>query len=347
MNIDRDFSKHTYSSTTDSGIKSKIFPFITKDSSLGSFSTVSTTNYNQFLYGDIITGSYPLSSSIVREAFAANHGTTASTGSHVLALKNTLNSYKSLSNHYSFSSSLGDKAAQRCNLISIPSIFFGQQIKKGSVRLNYYISGSKIGTLEDVYQDGTLVQTSGSAYAQTQGSDSVAGVVLYNEGFLLLTGSWQLGENNFDLGTATEKPMWVNFGVGCNDGLADDELTTSASFEVEFKGTTITPTITMFAHAKKGELNYSSNPTFIDKSSRDGKAFSFTSGTFSQPSYHKVKNVVSSSFNEYSASFGKQTFISKVGIYDANKNLIAIAHLARPVRKKETDDYTFKLKLDI
>ena len=29
------------------------------------------------------------------------------------------------------------------------------------------------------------------------------------------------------------------------------------------------------------------------------------------------------------------------------RNLIAIAHLARPIRKRETDDYTFKLKLDI
>jgi hypothetical protein len=347
MNIDRDFSKHTYDSDSDAGVKAKIFPFITKDSNLGSFSTISTTNYNQFQYGDILTGSYPLSSSIVREGFAANHGTTASTGSHVLALKNVLNHYKTLSNHYAFSSSLGDKSTQRCNLISIPSIFFGQKIKKGSVKLNYYISGSKIGTLEDVYEDGTLVQTSGSTYAQTQGSDSVAGVVLYNEGFLLLTGSWQLGVQNFDLGTATEKPMWVNFAVGCNDGLADDDLTPSASFEVEFKGTTITPTLTMFAHARKGELNYSSNPTFVDKATRDGKNFSFSTSSFSQPNYHVVKNVVSSSFSHHSASFEKQTFISKVGIYDSNKNLIAIAHMARPVRKKENDDYTFKLKLDI
>ena len=236
---------------------------------------------------------------------------------------------------------------QRCNLISIPSIFFGRQIKKGSVKLNYFISGSKIGTLEDVYQDGTLVQTSGSAYAQSQGSASIGGVVLYNEGFLLLTGSWNLSPATYDMGTATERPMWVNFAVGCNDGLADDELTPSASFEVEFKGTTITPTLTMFAHAKKGELNHSNNPTFIDKTTRDGKSFSFSSSSFTQPNYHLIKNVVSSSFSNYSASFEKQTFISKVGIYDSNKNLIAIAHMARPVRKKENDDYTFKLKLDI
>ena len=36
-----------------------------------------------------------------------------------------------------------------------------------------------------------------------------------------------------------------------------------------------------------------------------------------------------------------------MGIYDSNKNLIAIVNLARPVRKKESDEYTFKINLDI
>ena len=61
-----------------------------------------------------------------------------------------------------------------------------------------------------------------------------------------------------------------------------------------------------------------------------------------------VKNTISSSFAcDYTASFKKQTFINKIGIYDKNKNLIAIAKVANPVRKLETDEYTFKLKLDI
>ena len=192
MNVDRDFSAHTYDPDTDTGIKSKIFPFITKDSSLNSFGTVTSTNFNQFAYGDILTGSYPLSASIVREHFAEG----ATDRSHITALQNTLDYYSPISQHYKFSSSLGDKSTQRCNLISVPSIFFGKQIKKGSVRLDFYLSGTSIATLEDVYKNGTLVQTSGTVYAQTQGSSSVAGTVLYNEGFLLLTGSWNLAPDN-------------------------------------------------------------------------------------------------------------------------------------------------------
>ena len=343
MNVDRDFSAHTYDPEADSGIKSRIYPFITKDSSLNSFGTVTDVNWNQFAYGTTLTGTYPLSASITREGFAAGH----TTGSHVIALKNTLNYYTPLSPHYQFSSSLGDKAQQRCNLISIPSIFFGKQIEKGSVRLDFYISGTSIATLEDVYKNGTLVQTSGTAYAQSQGTNSVAGVVLYNEGFMFLTGAWNLAAETYDMGSTTETPKWVNFAVGCNDEFAGTDITPSASFDVKFRGTTVTPNLTLFAHANKNELNYSNNPTFIDKSTKTDIPFTFSSSSFSEQDNIKFKNTISSSFSTYSGSFKKQTFISKMGIYDSNKNLIAIVNLARPVRKKESDEYTFKINLDI
>jgi len=343
MNVDRDFSAHTYDPDSDTGVKARIFPFITKDSSFNSFGSVTETEWNQFAYGTMLTGTYPLSASITREGFAAGH----LTGAHILALENTLNFYTPLSPHYQFSSSLGDKADQRSNLISIPSIFFGKQIKKGSVKLDFYLSGTSIATLEDVYKNGTLVQTNGNAYAQSQGSGSVAGVVLYNEGFLLLTGSWNLAPDNYDMGDSTETPKWVNFAVGCNDQFGSTDITPSASFEVQFRGTTVTPNLTLFAHANKNDLNYSNNPTFIDKDTKTDTPFTFSSSSFSEQNNIKFKNTISSSFSTHSASFKKQTFISKMGIYDSNKNLIAIVNLARPVRKKESDEYTFKINLDI
>ena len=52
-------------------------------------------------------------------------------------------------------------------------------------------------------------------------------------------------------------------------------------------------------------------------------------------------------YENYSGSLEKQTYISKIGIYDEDKNLIAIAKLAKPVRKTENRDFTFKLKLDL
>ena len=61
----------------------------------------------------------------------------------------------------------------------------------------------------------------------------------------------------------------------------------------------------------------------------------------------EIKNVVSSSYADPTGSFEKTTYISKVGLYDGNKNLIAIAKVATPVRKTVERDFTFKIKLDL
>ena len=51
-------------------------------------------------------------------------------------------------------------------------------------------------------------------------------------------------------------------------------------------------------------------------------------------------------YTNYSESFEKTTYISKVGIYDEDRNLIAIAKVATPVKKTPDREYTFKIKLD-
>ena len=100
----------------------------------------------------------------------------------------------------------------------------------------------------------------------------------------------------------------------------------------------------MFAHAREGENNFTTNPTAIQYSHRT----TVQSGTtgYSEPRYNKIHNVGSSSFVNTVPPFQKAVFIGQVGIYDENRNLIAIAKLANPVRKRTQDDFTFKLKLD-
>jgi len=75
----------------------------------------------------------------------------------------------------------------------------------------------------------------------------------------------------------------------------------------------------------------------------------FNTGTqhYTEDPEVEIKNIVSSSYTNHSASFKPITYISKVAIYDEDRNLIAIASLARPVKKTEDRSYTFKLKLDI
>ncbi len=101
----------------------------------------------------------------------------------------------------------------------------------------------------------------------------------------------------------------------------------------------------MLAHAKKNELNHSNNPTFVEYN----KPLMISSGTtgYTENNELPIKNTVSSSYNTPTGSFKKTTYITKIGIYDEQQNLIGIASVANPVKKIEDRGFTFKLKLDI
>ena len=356
LNVDRD----------SSASRQLIYPFITKDSGISAFKTVATTDYNSgYLYGEEIEGTYPLSASL---AFNIYRSSTPDISAgiagrpHLLALKNTLNYYKPISDHYAYSSSLGNKGQDDVRLISIPSIFYGSSIKKGSMSIKFYITGTLAAELQDINKNGELIQVSGAAndLSSAYGSGSVAGVVLYNEGFVVLTGSWSLDpvETGWYTHNANVSPSWL--GVGQCVGLSQDnsnESIPNASWDISFEGTNYIPTLTMFANAPKGMFNHSNNPTYRSYADAINDVAHTSSYSYVEPDNIKIKNTVSSSwtvltssmvtgYSENSGTFKKQTYISKVGIYDENKNLIAIAKLAKPIRKTEQDDLTFKMKLD-
>jgi len=335
-----------------------IYPFITKDSAGASFKTAGQTIYtNEFVYGDTITGSYPLSASIVRQYMttpgARKTGVNKQTEEtyeaaplypHFYALKNRLNYYGRRSQQYLVSSSFGNKNTQTINLISIPSIFYGAQIKPGSISLKWYFTGSLAAELQDNKRNGELIEVSGSNIG------NIGGVVLYDEGFLLLTGSWALNSESIIMaaGASADSPKWIYFGAGANDAVNTTTAGasySSASFNLSFKGTTQTQVITMMAHAARGEANYSNNPTFLKYGQQQLKLTS--SQVYEENTERQLKNIVSSSFKDFDAPFKRQVYISRIAIYDDNKNLIGIATLANPILKKEDEDISFKLKLDV
>ena len=84
----------------------------------------------------------------------------------------------------------------------------------------------------------------------------------------------------------------------------------------------------------------------LKKDSYKSIEYSGSINSFMEP-VRIIKNITSASYQDPTAPFEKTTYISKIGIYDEDKNLIAVASLARPVKKTESRDLTFKLKLDI
>jgi hypothetical protein len=368
----RDYDLKDQDPATFNGVKNNyIYPFLIKNSKREGFKSLSAANFNTQLGfgGDIITGSYRMSASVSRDFY-----TSTVTGSRrvlVHALRNNFKHYSYLSPHYQYTSSLGsdgdiiappfgDKSQQDANLISIPSIMYGSSIKKGSLSLKYYITGSLVGELSDYRRNGELVQV---GPIDSTGSGSVAGVVLYNEGFILLTGSWDLNHASIAYDSTTTS-KWIHFGYGVNpssgstvsqnsDGIwkrttpsnpSISTSTLSASFLMEYSGTTHTQTLTMLSHAPYGELNHSNNPTFVSSSDNN----QFITGSYEFSEYPKtIKNNVYSQFTDKDPEFEKVVYISKIGIYDEDRNLIGIAKVATPVKKSNDSSYTFKLKLDI
>ena len=333
-----------YELNVDRPANQLIYPFVIKQGSRVGFKTITTGSFNSDPFGTILTSSYPLSASVSKFFYAADHES-----SRIRALKNTLNFYTPLSPAYQYNSSLGNKQIQKVGLFCIPSIFYGSSIKKGSVDLRFYITGTFVGQLQDTRRNGELIQVGPSG---SNGSGSIAGVALYNEGFMFLTGSWDLTaagtrfapshSENYSDETGNEAPAWVYFGQSISGSIT----AANSSFQISYEGVDYIQTITMLAHAPRGELNNSNNPTYAKYSA--GRAY-FSTGAYGymEPDSVDIANIVSSSFPAQTASFMKTTYISQIGIYDEEKNLIGIAKVATPVKKTEERDFTFKLKLDI
>jgi hypothetical protein len=92
---------------------------------------------------------------------------------------------------------------------------------------------------------------------------------------------------------------------------------------VTFQNVTNINSTLIFCRANADEFNYSSNPTYTDDDNRI-----------------KVIDVGS---EDTQTSF---TFVTSVGLYDANDNLLAVAKLSRPIEKSNERDLTLRVRLD-
>ena len=113
----------------------------------------------------------------------------------------------------------------------------------------------------------------------------------------------------------------------------------------DFKAVNKIPTLTMYAYAKMGENNYSNNPTFLENLDETSPISHLTKNQFSEAK-NKIKKINKSPYADHEEKFENITYISKIGIYDKNKNLIAVATLANPAKKTEKRDYMFKIGID-
>ena len=334
---------YEYNVDRDGVAQELIYPFVSKNTGLIFRSNNLTAE--QYRPLSQVTGSYVLTSSITRQYYEpvtypfpdgenADKDAYVTARKELISLQNTMNYYRYLSDSYSYVNSY---VSVTVNMLQIPSIMFWEQIKKSTVSLKFYYTGTLIDEAIDSRQNGELISTMGNT------SGSTVGVVLYNEGFVLLTSSADISSNQ-DKYTASslQNASWQYFGA------YETGLATASLFSVSFEGTQKIPTTTMFATAQPGDLNNSLNPTWVSSSASDWRdRTSVGDSGYVEPKDTPIKNTIDSQYCNYEDEFQKQTYITEIGIFDKDKNLIGIAKLANPVQKKEADNYTFKLKLDM
>ena len=303
----------------------RIHPFIVKGGHKQTFKTISKTQWNtEFNYdGSVITGSYNLSASISKE-------TLSGTSFKMRALRSSLNHYSFWSRHFDYETYYESEPS--ITMINIPSIFYGSSIRKGSLSLKTFISGTLIAEVTDENRRGELVQTD---------NGDVVGTVLYDEGIILITGSQTIGT----LDNGGTPVNWSNFGYGMAGELID-YIALSASFSLDFEGVSQFQNMTILAKAPEGMLNHSNNPTYLRRSGNSLLQMHTSSYEYIERQ-REVKNIVHSEQTDQEPPFQKETYISKICIYDEHKRLVGTCKLATPIRKTEAKEYLFKMKIDL
>ena len=108
------------------------------------------------------------------------------------------------------------------------------------------------------------------------------------------------------------------------DHLASCRFSSGSNTAITFQNLTNINSTLIFCRATADEFNYSSNPTYVDSATS------------------KIR-VIEVGQESTQKAF---CFITTVGLYDANDNLLAVAKLSRPIEKNYEKDITIRVRLD-
>ena len=106
--------------------------------------------------------------------------------------------------------------------------------------------------------------------------------------------------------------------------LASCRFSSGSNTAMTFQNLTNINSTLIFARATADEFNYSSNPTYVNS----------------------VDNRIRVIEIGQEATQKAFCFITTVGLYDANDNLLAVAKLSRPIEKNNEKDITIRVRLD-
>jgi len=165
------------------------------------------------------------------------------------------------------------------------------------------------------------------------------GLIFYQKGIVVLdiakicSGSQLMSGSIGVVGTSTGKeiisgkliPDFITSASidNCIDHFASARFGSGSQTFLTFQNNTQINSTLIFCRATADEFNFSSNPTYTDT---EGRIV-----------------VIDESQQSVQKAF---SFITTIGLYDANEQLLAVSKLSRPVEKNDEKDLTLRLRLD-
>lgn len=204
--------------------------------------------------------------------------------------------------------------------VHVPSMFYGRQIATGSVDLvcNAYNNQGLVRRIVDdgrgsLYMSGAITRpiTDGD-YRGVKWNK--VGNVFYTEGLIVIT-----------------DPSLLDFGTVNGDWNGQGDL-----LQIRFDGEERISTKVFMCRLGQGQGNASNNPTFskLGDLGPDGKLGPSDGNPYND------QTIVKQGTDEIT------TWITAVGLYNEDRQLVAIAKLAQPIRKRERDKLDIRLKMD-
>lgn len=206
------------------------------------------------------------------------------------------------------------------------------ELKKGTISLCIDTKG--LPSLQQPVQYSASDQGAVTAFKQTLGGDyaplkaggtgSEVGQVWYNAGIVVIPALHAFGSGSAAAGVANvrwsgSKALDTLLSSGSINNLVDGFRTHVE--RLDFHNQTNLHSTVFFCRATNREFNYSSNQTFVDANKR----IRVTSGS----------NVLQS-----------RTYVTTIGLYDANDNLLAVGKVNKPIAKSFDNEATFRGRID-
>ena len=250
----------------------------------------------------------------------------------------------------------GGTKLRECYFVNFSRILTKDEIKKGSFEMQVMTadgfahgpaSGERLIITDFSGSDGYFVNSPAGEYGVLYATSSTdvdavlsanrrfaVGLLFYQAGVAVLSGSIfsdaaDGGILNNSKGTVTFSPAGATttgfntITASTNDVMADNLR--NRLYNLQFNNTTELNSTIYFCRVNNSEFNYSANPTYLSTSSGG-------------PSEIVVK--------DGSVSTDPHSYITTVGLYSADNELLAVAKVSEPLKKDPSNELTLRVRLD-